>query len=209
MILGFRDLISPRVCLFCGAGREYLCGNCFVKHLLNPEIASLDKIPILSMSRYQDLVREIIIRHKDHHFVAIRKYLALSLAAGLKSLALPKDCQVISIPTTKSQITKRLDDPVRYLVANAAKISNLKFDHKVLTLQASKKDQVGLSFWQRKKNVKDIFRVSKLVKQVVICDDVITSGATLSAANRVLNEAGIRVLANICVANTPRTMHSR
>lgn len=159
------------------------------------------------MSRYQDLVREIIVRHKDHHFVAIRKYMSKSLATGIQILKLPRTCQIISIPTTRSQITKRLDDPVRFMVSDAAKISGLTFNNRVLTLQASKQDQVGLSFWQREKNVRNIFKVAASVNEVALCDDVVTSGATLAAANRVLTEAGVKVLANICVANTPKTMH--
>ena len=207
MLKGFRDLISPRTCLFCGLGSEYLCSNCFRKDLLNPEITYLKNIPILSMSRYQDLVREIIVRHKDHHFVAIRKYMSRSLATGIQILKLSSTCQVISIPTTKNQITKRLDDPVKFMVSDAAKIAGLTFTDKVLTLKASKKDQVGLSFWQREKNVRNVFNAVARVKQVVLCDDVVTSGATLAAANRALAEAGVKVLANICVANTPKTMH--
>jgi predicted amidophosphoribosyltransferase len=207
VLKGFRDLISPRACLFCGWGSEYLCSDCFRKNFLNPEITYLENIPILSMSRYQDLVREIIVRHKDHHFVAIRKYMSRSLATGIKILKLPRTCQIISIPTTRIQITKRLDDPIRFMVSDAAKIAELTFNNKVLTLQASKKDQVGLSFWQREKNVRNIFKVSSPVKEVALCDDVVTSGATLTAANRVLTEAGVKVLANICVANTPKTMH--
>ena len=159
------------------------------------------------MSRYQDLVREIIVRHKDHHFVAIRKYMSRSLATGIQILKLSSTCQVISIPTTKNQITKRLDDPVKSMVSDAAKIAGLAFTDKVLTLKASKKDQVGLSFWQREKNVRNVFNAVARVKQVVLCDDVVTSGATLAAANRALAEAGVKVLANICVANTPKTMH--
>jgi predicted amidophosphoribosyltransferase len=159
------------------------------------------------MSRYQDLVREIIVRHKDHHFVAIRKYMSKSLATGIQILKLPRTCQIISIPTTRSQVINRLDDPVRFMVSDAAKIAGLTFNNRVLTLQASKKDQVGLSFWQREKNVRNIFKVVSSVNEVALCDDVVTSGATLTAANRALTEAGVKVLANICVANTPKTMH--
>jgi len=206
MLIGFRNLISPRICLFCGSGDEYICSECFALNLLSPELTYLHNIPTISMSRYKDLVREIIIRHKDHHFVAVRKYLAKSLSLGIKILNLPRDCTVISIPTSISQITKRLDDPVRYLVSDAAALGNLRYDHRVLTLKAFKKDQVGLNFWQRERNVSEIFSIARVTNKVVVCDDVITSGATLRAANLELTKAGIQVLANICVANTPKTM---
>lgn len=204
MLIGFRSLISPRVCLFCGQGHEYLCKSCFSNNFLCPEISYLSNVPIVSMSRYQDLVREVIVRHKDHHFVAVRKYLTSSLVTALQILNIPKDCLIVSIPTAKWQIMKRLDDPIRFMVADAAAKLDLRFNHKILKLKAPKRDQVGLNLWQREKNVSEIFEVTRKIPKVVVCDDVITSGATLKSANKVLADAGIRVLANICVANTPR-----
>lgn len=200
----FKDLILPCTCLFCGKGKDYICHNCFTRNLLKPEITTINFIPTLSMSRYQDLVREIIVRHKDHHFVGIRKYLSYSMALGLKLMDLPTNCLVVSIPTDQKQIRNRLDDPVRYLVTDAAKQAGYKYSNQVIYLKHGKKDQVGLSYVERLENMKNIFKVRGKGAAVVVCDDVLTTGATFQSATGALIQAGYQVIANICVANTPK-----
>jgi predicted amidophosphoribosyltransferase len=206
MILkSLKSLISPRVCLFCSMGESYLCANCFEEKFVSPQFLRLDNVPTLAMSRYQDLVRELVVRHKDHHFVAIREYLASSLYVGIKLLDLPKDCLILSIPTAKKQIRERMDDPVKFMVAQAAKQAGLASSSEILMLNRSKKDQVGLNANQRSENTKNIFSVKSAQGKVAVLDDVVTSGATLRAANHALASAGYQVLANICVSNTPKT----
>lgn len=119
---------------------------------------------------------------------------------------LPQDCQVISIPTAQKEIRKRFDDPVRFMVSDAAQLSKRKYNNSILKLARLKQDQVGLTYIQRESNMANIFKVNKLADQVVVCDDVVTSGATLRSANRALQKLGIEVLANICLANTPKTL---
>jgi len=201
----FRNLISPRVCLFCAAGENYLCADCFLENFVNPQYLKIDNVPTLAMSRYQDLVRELVVRHKDHHFVAIREYLATSLFVGIKLLDLPNDCLLLSIPTAKAQIRERMDDPVKFMVAKAAQQAELAWSSKVLELNRNKKDQVGLNASERNENTKNIFSVKPASGMVAVLDDVVTSGATLRAANQALQRAGYQVLANICVSNTPKT----
>lgn len=202
----FKNLISPRVCLFCALGNQYLCGDCFMRYFVDPQFLSLNGVPTISMSRYQDLVRELVVRHKDHNFFAIREFLSKSLFFGIKLMDLPNSCQVVSIPTAKKQIRERMDDPVKFMVANAAKPTGLNFNPSILHLTRKKKDQVGLTANQRRENTKNIFSVMPGKGSVAVLDDVITSGATLRAANHALTVAGYQVLANICVSNTPKTL---
>jgi predicted amidophosphoribosyltransferase len=208
LISGFRRLISPRACLFCGQGENYLCHACFCENLVQPQLLLLANTPTLVMSRYHDLVREIIVRHKDHHFVAVRKYLSHSLAIGIELMNLDKNCQIISIPTSKKAVSQRLDDPVKYMVSQAAVSAGLNFNSLVLSMTREKVDQVGLNLLQRRRNTAGIFQAKPGSATVAVLDDVTTSGATLIAANHALRGAGYEVVANICVANTPKTLQS-
>lgn len=206
LISGLLSLISPRVCLFCGSGESYLCSTCFHKNLIQPEYSLLKNIPTLAMSKYKDLTREIIVRHKDHHFVAVRKYLSQSLAIGIELMQLPNDCLIISIPTSKKAVRDRMDDPVKFMVAQAAQLTSHKYNSQILSLTRSKSDQVGLNFLQRQRNTEGLFAAKPGLGLVAVLDDVLTSGATLLAANQALQLAGYQVMANICVASTPKTL---
>lgn len=206
LLSGLSSLISPRICLFCGNGESYLCHNCFFENLVQPEYLLIENVPTLAMSRYKDLNREIIVRHKDHHFVAVRRYLSQSLAIGIDLMKLPDDCAIVSIPTSYKAVRERMDDPVKFMVARAAKLTGHKYHAHILNLTRSKSDQVGLNFLQRQRNTEGLFEAKSGSGLVAVLDDVLTSGSTLIAANHALRLAGYQVMANICVANTPKTL---
>jgi predicted amidophosphoribosyltransferase len=121
-------------------------------------------------------------------------------------MKLPEDCSIVSIPTSKKAVRARMDDPVKFMVAQAARLTGHKYHPKILNLTRSKSDQVGLNFLQRQRNTEGLFEAKSGEGLVAVLDDVLTSGATLIAANQALHQAGYRVIANICVANTPKTL---
>lgn len=65
--------------------------------------------------------------------------------------------------------------------------------------------QSGLSYTQRRKNIRNAFvqRKALQVKQVAICDDVITTGATVNELARVLTANGCHQILVWALARTP------
>jgi predicted amidophosphoribosyltransferase len=74
-------------------------------------------------------------------------------------------------------------------------------------------DQVGLSAAERARNLHGAFRWrpgrSLSGRDVVVVDDILTTGATVSEAVRVLDEAGHRPVGIAVVAATPRIPEHR
>lgn len=73
-------------------------------------------------------------------------------------------------------------------------------------------DQRGLSASSRQQNMKDSFAFNPqgllctagvIPERVILVDDVLTTGATLMAAARVLKEAGIEQVFGLTVARLP------
>jgi predicted amidophosphoribosyltransferase len=67
--------------------------------------------------------------------------------------------------------------------------------------------QTGLDRRARARNVAGAFRVrrgARIPPRVWLVDDVVTTGATLAEAARVLRRAGARQVAAICAARTLR-----
>ncbi len=72
------------------------------------------------------------------------------------------------------------------------------------------KEQKLLSAEQRIKNVKDAFKVDAVLinglDKVILFDDVMTTGATISECTKILKKAGIKKVFAVTVAKTPRAL---
>jgi len=66
--------------------------------------------------------------------------------------------------------------------------------------------QKTLSIDERARNLEGVFEVSAAVagRRFLLVDDVVTTGATLSAAAAALRSAGAEVVATAVVASTPK-----
>ena len=71
-----------------------------------------------------------------------------------------------------------------------------------LRMRALTRDSVGLSSADRQRNVAGRIRLCKQVGgDVMVVDDIVTTGATASESVRVLQTAGARVVAVLALAN--------
>ena len=102
-----------------------------------------------------------------------------------------------SVPTHKSKIKKRGYDQTRLIAVNAADLYKCKYK-KLLIQYKSNKSQKGLSAKERRKNVKDIYKISEKYnvqgKTILIIDDVVTTGSTLSACADILLQNGAKAV---------------
>jgi predicted amidophosphoribosyltransferase len=75
--------------------------------------------------------------------------------------------------------------------------------------------QFGLSPLERSQNLQDAFKVGKGLSphrgsaQILLVDDIYTTGATARAAVETLQQSGIKVLGMVVVAKAEQSKHSR
>lgn len=102
---------------------------------------------------------------------------------------------VCEIPLTKRRRRERGFDQGRLLAKEAARSLKLPY---VSALEKSKGNQIQheLSFTERWENVKKVYQLKKNTevrdKTVLLCDDIVTSGATMWEAARVLLAHGAK-----------------
>jgi predicted amidophosphoribosyltransferase len=214
------DLVLPQRCAGCGAASALLCDACRPM-LCAPARRAMPSpappgLPVpWAVARYDGVVRDVIIAHKESGRAGLARPLGRALARALQAalgttLAVP--VLVVPVPSTRAAVRQRGHDPLRRVTDKA--VAALRGGgipaRRVAALGHARPvaDQAGLSMAGRAANLAGALRVTRPGaiggRPVVLVDDVITTGATLAEAARALRAAGAEVPAAAVIAATPR-----
>lgn len=174
------DLVYPRVCVGCGSDGSDVCPRCLaaLEPGLRPTLPYLEQIRYCG--RYQGWLRDAVLAYKAGDESMVRPL------ARVLGTALPAGSRVTPVPSSSSKVRRRGFDTVTGIV-ECATVQRLA----VLRVVGRPLDQVGLSAVDRQRNVQGAFRSGSLVAgEIWLVDDVVTTGATLSAAAHALCLAG-------------------
>jgi ComF family protein len=107
---------------------------------------------------------------------------------------LSQDTVITNVPTASTRVRQRGFDHTKHIAKEVAKLTKLPY-HSLLVRTNSNR-QVGASREQRTKQVVGAYRaisLEKIVgKNILLVDDVVTTGATLSESVKVLKAAGAK-----------------
>jgi predicted amidophosphoribosyltransferase len=206
------DLVLPLECGGCGAPSTRWCGACAKElavkadepHLITPRVDP--GVPILSLGRYAGARREAIVAVKEHGRADLIAPLAVALKAGLQRLlawgVLDTPLTVVSAPTRRTAARRRGGDPVTRMARVAAAGLRDIDVIQALRLRAMVRDSVGLSGADRQRNIAGRVKIIKPVAgDVLVVDDIVTTGATASESVRALHIAGVHVAAVLAIAH--------
>lgn len=182
---------------------------------------------------YAGTVRAMILGHKERRLLALAtplgELLALAVASALADLV-PADSAdsagelravsllLVPVPSRPRTVRQRGHEPTTSLVrVAAARLTELGRPARCLPLLRTRPglaDQAGLDARARAANLADAFRAHPPLLRalaragacghVVVCDDVLTTGATAAEAQRALRSVGLPPLAAVAVAATSR-----
>ncbi len=212
------DLVLPLECGGCGAPSTKWCAACArqlaVKadepHLITPRVDP--GVPVLSLGRYAGARREAIVAVKEHGRADLIAPLAIALRAGLERLltwgVVATPLTIVPAPTRRSAARRRGGDPVtRMARAATAGLHDVRGVDVIqaLRLRALVRDSVGLSIADRQRNIAGRVKIGKHIEvqaqDVLVVDDIVTTGATASESVRVLRIAGAHVAGVLAIAN--------
>jgi ComF family protein len=191
---------------FDGAPGESRCGLC---RRVEPDFARA-----AAYGSYESGLRELIHLLKYGGVRPAASVLGRMLAEAIAVLEpeLPADSMaVVAVPLHRTKLRQRGFNQAELIARAAVKVSpardRLRLCTGVLERKRETASQIGLTIHQRRENLRGAFRVfqPELLKgrEVLVVDDVYTTGATVSECARVLRRAGAT---KVWVATVARTL---
>ena len=224
-------LVFPIQCLGCGQPNLYLCSGCLKSILLidyfvcptcrHPSTngqtclncrskTNLDGL-IYALNYDQSLVRQAIHAIKYSFIQDLMPIMAELLIKVLDQSRFHQDFSadiIIPIPLHRQKLAQRGFNQAERLAEILGQKYSWSINTKTLQRTKSTRSQTGLPRLKRLVNVKDIFSVkapeSIRNKNIILVDDVCTTGATLEEAAKILKHNGASKVWAITLARGER-----
>jgi predicted amidophosphoribosyltransferase len=208
------DLVLPLECGGCGTPSTRWCEACASELALRPDAPRVvspridPQVPVFALGRYAGARRQAIIAMKERGRTDLSSPLAQALAFGLHRLLswglLDLPLTIIPAPTRRSAARRRGGDPVTRMATLAVASHPHIGVVRALQMKALTRDSAGLGSAARERNIAGRVRLTSrrppANAEVLLIDDIVTTGATACESVRILQTAGVRVSAVLAVA---------
>lgn len=205
------DLALPASCVCCGRSGPNWCTGCQPASVTTP-VALAHGPPTFAAGEYAAELRTVLLSYKERGQRQLAGYLAGYLADAtdfatrtVGAGALPV---LVPVPSRRSAARARGGDHVLRLARAVSRQSDRPVV-RLLRLTGPVADSAGLNPAQRRANLSGRMAAapprelsSPLCRQVILLDDIVTTGATLAESARALTVAGWTPLAAAVVAAT-------
>jgi predicted amidophosphoribosyltransferase len=221
------DLVLPAACAACGIERAPLrsgvCGRCGVAlEALRPFRAVPSPPPpgfppCVAVGAYEGPLRGVLLAYKERGRHRLAPPLGVLLATAVSALApAGRPVTLVPVPSTAAAARERYGDHMTRLAAQAVRRLRVAgWDARLSRpLEAlPRPDSASLTVTQRRAAAESSLRIrsrrigfsrraSPIEGTLVVVDDIVTTGATLAAVARRLEEADMQVAGAAVVAAT-------
>lgn len=187
------DFIRPPLCDRLGLPLPFDIGGKMISAAAAADPPDYDRAR--AVARFDGVMRELVhdLKFRDRHD-ARRLFGRWLTEAGAELLA-GADV-IMPVPLTRARLVGRRFNQSAVLAHEVGRLSGVRYEPLALLRTRRTLPQVGLSRQQRRENVAGAFAVADSKKadlagaNVVLIDDVITTGATARACARILKRAG-------------------
>lgn len=221
------DFLYPRVCIISESSLPDDNSN---KYILDSTLAGLEKVSQIQLNELRNKVKsdfvfslydfakksdfEKIIHHLKYSGMKdlgvflgehLAGYVRLEIEEQFKKQKENYD-YIIPVPLHKTKVRERGYNQSEYLAKGLSESLNISFIFDSITRKHYTKSQTKLTLIEREKNVKDAFALNKSYtekikdKNIILIDDVITTGATVNECIKILCEAGANKIFTVSLA---------
>ena len=228
------DIIFPRKCLVCTSNSQHksgICGKCFSKINFNntpycPICGKGFAIDICTdyicggctKQKPKYSKARFIIKYDDHSkpLIAAFKYKDKTILSDYFAQLLINryyNClhdidYIIPVPMHRLKRIYRLYNQTQYLANSVSKITGIPTKFTIMTKSKMTKSQASLKGKARQNNLKHSFAITNpdkvKGKNILLIDDVITTGSTISECVKILTKAGSKSVTIFAIAATNR-----
>lgn len=217
------DLVLGSRCVGCDRPGRLLCRACATSlptsgRPARPTPCPDGLAPSAAAGEYADLLKALVLAHKERSAFALARPLGSVLAAVVEPLLPPGRAVLVPVPSRGAVVRRRGHDPMLRVARVAARLLRRRgYDVRVVPLLRQREalaDQRGLAAEERRANLAgrmtaDSRHLAALARDArpvaaIVCDDVLTTGSTAREAQRALADVGVVVAGIACVAATRR-----
>lgn len=216
------DILFAPICLNCRdrlldteEKENYFCKNCFSSIHINSVIfRPRPDLLLASISNYEKPVRELIYALKFNRFLKtrtpikklIRKYLELT---PLLKIVNKENAVIVPVPLHSSKLRHRGFNQAEIIADILKDLTGMQVINALIREKNTAPQSELKNNDARTRNVKGSFRINSTInnqqltdKQIIIVDDIYTSGATINEAAKVLKSLKPRKVVGFVLAKT-------
>lgn len=205
------ELVYPPTCGFCGKlSKEYICNKCYLKikkYRIKDNCPSKNVYfqEIYSIFKYEEDIRDILIKYKFQNKSYIYKTFSQIILKDEKIYGILKKYDIIiPVPVHKKRKNERGYNQTELIAREIAKGLNIKMEKDVLIKSINTKAQSSLSKEERRDNIKGAFKAQNLQKikdkNILVIDDIYTTGSTINECGRILKSTGAKSIGALTIA---------
>ena len=187
----------------------YLCKEC-EKLLRLYEISSIkniknDNIQMMNIWKYEDLIRKLILQFKFNNKSYLYKTFCEFIVKNKKIFDFIKSYDIIiPVPMHRKKLKLRGYNQSELIAREIAKKAKIDIDTNILIKIKNNKVQSTLDKKEREENTKNVYKLinqEKIYnKNVLIFDDIFTTGATINSCINEIRKAKVKKIGILTLA---------
>lgn len=227
-VAALAELVWPDHCAGCGRLGARWCAGCAaaladglfgVPRWVRPDPCPAGMPPVVAAGPYAGRLRAVLHAYKDGERRDLLALLAPILAVVIEEARGGRPMLVMPVPASRSSVRRRGDRPLEDLVAAALALTvpttpETMLVPRALALRRRVRDQSTLTAMQRAANLAGAIEVTDgwadavAGLPVLLVDDIVTTGATVTACADALRRVGAGPVSVAALAATRRRQHS-
>ncbi len=197
------SLIYPPICIFCENlthENDLVCDTCKKNVKINTSVRPLlefeEVIYCISPFEYKSKAKDAACKFKFYGHRNYAKYFSEIISGEIiKNFPNLKFNFITATPLSKKRKQERGYNQSEWLAKSLGEKLNLEYEESLIKIKDNF-PQHELPFNERILNVRGVYKVNNLVnirgKNILLCDDIITTGNTLKECVKILKRSGAK-----------------